>query len=353
MKLLHATDVHTDLRKYEAIVNHANSSNVDAVLITGDLSDKDSGAYQKIYQTAMRSAIEKHASKEALATLKNTEAAAQSVFPLINLMQHTGAKPENLEALIGELDVDENIKERLKTDAKDFKANFEKFRKLNEQFQAALKKDQNSEKIENEADKTFEDYQKKEIKDIHAVLSQCKKQVYAVTGNHDPGFISEFMENVHFLDKDGTAEICGIRFAGTPSTYESVKGITDKNYKHLEDYVIKSKEGEVEKSPEYNRLKKDKFDVLATHCGIADRTYRDKMQGPDMVAYRLMKEKEVKLNLSGHIHDELIKKVDDILQLNPGAERVYEIDMEKKDGKVHINKVVVYKYVLDAGTSNN
>ena len=37
VKILHATDVHTDLKKYEKLVNYANSSDVDAFLITGDL----------------------------------------------------------------------------------------------------------------------------------------------------------------------------------------------------------------------------------------------------------------------------------------------------------------------------
>ena len=59
VKILHATDVHTDLKKYEAIVNQANNSEVDAVLITGDLTDKDSKAYGAFHSIAFINAVGK------------------------------------------------------------------------------------------------------------------------------------------------------------------------------------------------------------------------------------------------------------------------------------------------------
>ena len=177
MRLLHATDVHTDLRKYEAIVKHANSNPVDAVLITGDLTDKDSETYQRVYTTAIRSTIEKHVSKDTLEILKNAEAAAQSVIPLINLMQRTGSKPENLESLVSKLNVDTKVKDKLIADAKNFNINLSSYEKLAKEFQSALEADSNAEKIEEESDKIFESYQKKEMKDVDTIFSKCKKPV--------------------------------------------------------------------------------------------------------------------------------------------------------------------------------
>lgn len=354
VKILHATDVHTDLKKYEAIVNHANSSDVDAVLITGDLTDKDSEAYHSVYAQLMGKSIEASAGKEVLDIASKQKDLAGRVIPLVGLMQQTGASPEDLESIIDGIDIDENKKTKLKADAKDIKINVEKLQKLGEEFKKSLEADPNYAKINSEVITEFRKYQVSEIKAVNDVLVKSKKPVYAVTGNHDPNFISNEMENVHFLDKDGSADIKGIRFAGTPSTYEPVRNISYLDYGHLGDYVIEG-EGKVEDSPEYNRLKDEKIDVLATHGGLADRLERDtyKHKKPDQVMYKLMKDKEVKLNLSGHFHEELIKRVDEILQLNPGTERVYEIEMEKKDKGVYVKKVIVYKYVLDVGTSKN
>lgn len=354
VKILHATDVHTDLKKYEAIVNHANSSDVDAVLITGDLTDKDSEAYHSVYAQLMGKSIKASAGKEVLDIAKKQTELAKRVMPLVGLMQQTGARPEDLEGLIEGLDADKDKKTRLKADAKDIKINAEKLQKLGEEFKKSLEADPNYAKINSEVITEFRKYQTSEIKSVNEVLVKSKKPVYAVTGNHDPNFISELMD-IHFLDKDGSADIKGIRFAGTPSTYEMPKGIPQEDYSHLEDYVVEGEGKKVEGSREYNRLKDEKIDVLATHGGLADRLERDnyKHKKPDQVMYKLMKDKEVKLNLSGHFHEELIKKVDNILQLNPGTERVYEIEMEKKDKGVYVNKVTVYKYVLDVGTSEN
>lgn len=306
VKILHATDVHTDLKKYEAIVNHANNSKVDAVLITGDLTDKDSEAYETAYPQFVQRALVKNGGK-FVSRLEEAEKAGDR---------------KKLEEIVKEL---ENSPE--------------------------------DKIIKKEAQDMFRAYQISEMQAIDKILAGLNKPAYAVTGNHDPDFTYKIMENVHFLDKEGSKDIGGIRFAGTPSTYEPVKNISYLDYSHLGDYVIEG-EGKVEDSPEYNRLKDENIDVLATHCGLADRLERDtyKNKKPDQVMYRLMKTKSVKLNLSGHFHEELIKRVDDILQLNPGSERVYEIDMykDKKAGKVIVNEVVVYEYVLDkVGTSKN
>lgn len=305
MKIVHCTDPHTDLRKFQAVVNHANSSDANAVLITGDLTDKDSEAYETVYPQFFQRALVKNGRK---------------FVSRLDEAKKEGNK-KKLEAILKELD---NSPE--------------------------------GEAIEKEAQKDFRAYQISEMQAIDKILAGLNKPAYAVTGNHDPDFTYKIMENVHFLDKEGSVEIGGIRFAGTPSTYEPVKNISYLDYSHLGDYVVEGDGRKVEDSPEYNRLKGESIDVLATHCGLADRlerdTYRDKK--PDQVMYKLIRDKGVKLNLSGHFHEQLIKKVDDILQLNPGSERVYEIDMDKKDGKVIVNEVVVYKYVLDkVGTSEN
>ena len=235
VKILHATDVHTDLKKYEKLVNYANSSDVDAFLITGDLTDKDSKAYSIMSSKAVINAIKKNTANE------------------------------NLESII----------KRLKTG------------------EAILKDHPAKERILSEALNEFRAYQLAEIKAVYNILGNCKKQVYAVTGNHDPDFISEEMDNIHFLDKDGSAEICGIKFAGTPSTYELPAGVLPMDYTHLRDYVFDDAE-DVAYSPEYNRLRNEKIDVLATHGGLADRLTRDILSGkrPDHVMYKLIKEKE-------------------------------------------------------------
>ena len=249
VKILHATDVHTDLKKYEAIVNQANNSEVDAVIISGDLTDKDSEAYQVICSQLVTSSLKKYGGEEA-----------------VRKIEQTGRI--DLSALLEDLGND------------------------------------NSKKFIEETVKAFRAYQASEIKAIDEVLKACKKPIYAVTGNHDPIFTYKLMENVHFLDREGSAAIGGINFAGTPSTYEMVPGILPVDYGHLGDYNV---DGNVADSPEYRRLSGESIDVLVTHCGLLDRLKRDTMRGkkPDQIMYKTMKEKGVRLNLSGHFHEKL------------------------------------------------
>jgi Icc-related predicted phosphoesterase len=331
MKLLHATDIHTEITKYEAIVNHANSSDVDAVLVTGDFVDKDSQAFPQAFAISLNKALEQYAGPElkgAINELNFTVEKAQK-------MEQAGATREDLESLISE--------------AKNIQL------KIGE----LEKNDPNVEKIHDVALEGFRGYQTAEAKAVDQVLGKSSKPVYGVTGNHDPVWLYQAMDNVHFLDKEGSVEIKGIKFAGTPSTYESVRGIPMDDYSHLGDYVVEAMGGTVESSPEYNRLKNEDFDVLATHAGVADRIANDTMMQnqPDSIMYKLMKEKGAKLNLSGHFHGELenhLRKVDDILNLNPGSDKVYEIDMEKRANGVYVNKISVYRYNLeDVGTSSN
>lgn len=292
VKILHATDVHTDLKKYEAIVNHANNSKVDAVIISGDLTDKDSVAYPAICSELITASVKKYGSEALVKHIEETERI-------------------DLSAVLEDLGEDK------------------------------------SKKVLEEAHKAFRAYQVSEMKAIDEILKGCKKPIYAVTGNHDPIFTYQFMENVHFLDREGSAVIGGLKLAGTPSTYEMVPGILPVDYGHLRDYNV---DGNVDSSPEYRRLNGQDIDVLVTHCGLVDRLQRDTMRGkkPDQIMYKIMKEKGVKVNLSGHFHEKLHGVHEGILQLNPGSDLFFEIDLKKGSKGTLAENVEIYQPVLAA-----
>ncbi|MDP4012838.1 MAG: metallophosphoesterase [Candidatus Nanoarchaeia archaeon] len=313
MRLVHVTDLHTDLKKYERAVNYVNSSGADGLIITGDLTDRNSVTYPQAYKEAVMKAKVKNASPEVSDLMKQHDFLVGKNVE----MKKKGATDEDLEDLIGEFQI------------------------LESKIEKAL------EPIRGEIDKSalqlFRNYQVSEAQEVDEILGGAKSTVLAVLGNHDPYFLPEVMENIHFLDRAGSVELSGLRFAGTPSTYEMVRGIPMNDYTHLGDYVV---DGQVSESPEYNRLKGQKIDVLATHTTLLDRLTKDTMRGkkPDQVMLRILQESGAKLNLGGHFHEPSQGRVSDILNLNPGDGQIYDMEIEKVNGAARVKKLIIYGF---------
>lgn len=343
-KLFVASDLHGELEKYEALVSHTNSSDIDAVVINGDFVNKTDPETGYDFVRVIGERRFKYVSNKE--RIQEFAQLSQIVSTIESNLQELDGDKEKLARLIVQGDrLEDKVKVVLLDALENHDENISKLEILGPEVEK-----EEAENIQRgllEAVKYIED----KVKSVDEVLGKSKKPVYGVAGNHDPNFVYEIMKHVKFLDKTGSVDIKGVKIAGNPSTSEFLRGFEglEQLYDHLYNYPgVKDenvseflKENPVDNTDLYQRLKDEPIDVLFLHKGVGDKMAPGQ-NGYDPVAYKLVKEKRVPV-FCGHFHDSLISNVNDILGIRSGPDIAYEVDIDAESKR--INYIDVYRFV--------
>lgn len=345
VKLTVTSDLHGEEAKYLALVEHANQSDTNAVVVNGDFLDELDQERGFKYQESMSKIKFKYISdKERFDEAIKLAHIVQRIEANITQL---GSKEKLAELVISNNKLDDKIKEELLLAVQNHESNKSRLEKLSKDIEE--QEGDNLEKGEKESIKSFQEQTRKDIKSIDDILAGSQKPVYGVAGNHDPALVYE-MKNVRFLERTKTVNIKGLRIAGNPSTYELPMGLPQELYSHLDRHgAMSDKDAEavllekkIEELESYQRLKDEEIDVLCLHKGVGNKMTSEK-SGYDPVAYRLVKEKRIPFILCGHFHSGLIARANDILGIRSGPDTVYEVDINPETKQV--NYIDIYKFV--------
>jgi len=353
---LQISDLHDkgDLSELEALVSFANQTKPDVLAIAGDL--QDGLTYRQFFLEANQKIIES-------IDMPDEEK------ELVKYQQM-----HDLVSQEGEETVRENIEQLAQTHekGKQIMGEFEKYLNNKENVENAINKfydelEKNKESIEQENKKAFAKIQQ-HLVGMNNKLGEIKAKKIGVRGNHDIDAIYS-LDQIHWLEKDGPAEIKGITFAGAPNTYEAIIGVPSEFYNALEDdpptkditEFIKQFGGDEDleafkqNNPVYQRLEKQlqgkSTDILVTHKGIGEFAH-EYGYGAGLALWvkdKIIQENKPTTILSGHIHgDELYSTTEGYQGLRSSNQKAYIIHMDSETKK--IKQIEVYKKVYETIT---
>ncbi|MBD3362063.1 hypothetical protein GF358_04730 [Candidatus Woesearchaeota archaeon] len=353
---LQISDIHDkgDLSELEALVSFANETKPDVVVAAGDLSD--GAVYQQLFLQANKKiieAIDMPAEEKELVKY-------QQMHELVSKEGEEKVR-EHLQSVSGTAEEGEQMLEEFKK----YLSNKENIAKAINKFQEELGK--NKETIAAENKKVF-DTIKQHLTGMNTKLGEIKSKKVGVRGNHDSDYVYK-MNNLHWLEKDGPAEINGITFAGAPNTYEAIAGMPQQFYSKLEDDVPIQDINEFIKqfgtnedleefkqnNPVYQRLEKQlqgkSTDFLVTHKGIGEFS-QGFGYGAGLALWvkdKIIQENKSPIILSGHIHgDELYSAEEGYQGLRSSNQKAYIMYIDSETKK--IKQIDVYKKVYETIT---
>jgi len=297
-RFLFASDLHGDLGKYRALVNHCNSQEIDALLIGGDLVDGD----------------------------VNVEGQEKKVS------QHAAFINESLEEVLSEEEREvmgkvQNEEQRQHVMARAFK-----------KYRTAIKKGFRK-RVE-----------EKELSLIKKILAEYPGPKVVSSGNHDPNFVREYLGNEAKYVDDCIVTIKGVKIAGGCASYEPSAAALHfpEFFPHTQNY--NSTRDEKISQEDFSRADgHEPAQIYLWHRGVTDRFSPDRADAGnthDYHARRLVEIARAKgedpLVLSGHFHSLDGGREKGVTQLRAGPDYVYEFVYDP--GRKRLTEIIVYKY---------
>lgn len=338
------SDPHEVDGRFGALVDYVNDSskNIDAVFINGDFLNEhfedEQGRKSTGYIGFLKERKFDYVNQEKLAKVRQL---GHVVSIVENLLRESGGDKAKLAEEVVSMDkLEDKFKDTFLENIKNHENNISNFNKLNKEME--IEEKDNVKRGIKDGPRKLVQYMKDRIKVIDKKLAESNVPVYGVAGNNDPGLIYKEMKSVHFLEKEGSININGLRIAGNPSTWEMPKGLEalvefydhlDNSENHVKDENVESylREKGVENIPVTKRLKDEKIDVLFLHKGVGGKMVNGNDYDP--AAYKLVKDKNP-ITFCGHYHSSLITYVNGKLGIRSSPDIVYDVEIDPRTKKI-------------------